>query len=91
MLSVMDRTLPTFMYLTSDGSELLVNLDQIKIVDQITHSTVRLMFAPNMTVTVHGEKAVIELLGLLAKSCIITDGTPLPEALAKAIDSPPPG
>jgi hypothetical protein len=72
------------MYLEADEGELLVNLEQVKIVDQITDSTARLMLLPNLTVTVNGHKAVSELVSLLGKYCVVPDGTPLLEALSKA-------
>jgi len=69
--------------LHTDEGELLLNLEQVRTVDRILNESVRLVFSETMTVTVRGEKTVNELLSLLANDCVVTDGTPLPAALAK--------
>jgi len=89
----MENKLPIFMYLvsgTDPENALMVNLAQVKMVDQITDSSLRLLLDPNIDVTVRGEKSVTEVLGLLGRHCITPDGTPLPEALAKARDNQKP-
>jgi hypothetical protein len=78
-------TTPVFMLVATGADEtntesMLLNLDQVRLVDQITRDTARLVFSEEFTVTIHG-KAVGEMMALLASNSITPDGRPLIEAL----------
>jgi len=62
----------------SDGTDTIVNLDQVHVYDQIADSHVRLVFDAGHEIQISGPAAK-EVIALLAANCIITDGTPLPE------------
>jgi hypothetical protein len=81
----MEKT-PTFLLLfTNDGvADSLFNLDQIRVIDQITETSLRLFFTETHAVTINGAGAVQELLGLIAKNAITADGRTLPEIIAVA-------
>jgi hypothetical protein len=80
----MQKQTPNVSYLMTTGAEkeeVMRNLDQVRSVF-IEDRELRLVFSENHMVNITGS-AYKELLGLLASNCIITDGTPLPEHLAK--------
>ena len=79
-----NKSLPNFMLLTGtgpDGRELIVNLNQISVIDQISTNGMRLVFGP-ATVNLTGP-AVKDVITLLSDNCIVTDGTPLPELMER--------
>jgi hypothetical protein len=59
-------------------------------VDQITETSVRLFFTEKHAVTIGGVEAVQEILGLIAKSAITTDGNPVSEVMATGLRSAQP-
>ena len=56
------------------GGERMLNLDQVRMVDQITGDHIRLIFSEQHAVDLTGP-IVNELLGLLGNACIVLDGT----------------
>ena len=85
----MNPNIPTFLYLHGEapGEEFLVNLHQVRTIDQITHDTVRLVFDGHFTVTVHGANTVSELLSVLGGNCITPSGISLAAVLSEAHES----
>jgi len=61
-----------------DGSSTILNLDQVRIFDQISESHIRLVFDDKHAIEISGSAAK-EVIRLLAANCVISDGTPFPE------------
>lgn len=70
-------------------TDLLVNLNQIRVIDQIRTDSARLVFSETFPVTIHGEKAVTELLAFVSHNSVLSDGRPLLEALGITEPKPP--
>jgi hypothetical protein len=76
---------PNFMLLTStspQGGEWLINLDQVRMIDQISHQGIRLVFSEQHMINLTGP-AVKDVMTLVANNCIVVDGTPLPEVMER--------
>ena len=91
-----DSKFPLFVMLTVTAEpqgapeELLINLSQVRMVDQITNDTARLVFSEKFTFTLQGEQDVARLLGLLGKYSVATDGRPLAEVFSISGPNTPP-
>lgn len=73
-----------FVYIEgADGAEFLINMDQVRIIDQIRENHIRLVFSETYTLTVHNVGAA-KLLGFIGKNAVTVDGSPLPDVLTKS-------
>jgi hypothetical protein len=66
-----------FIYLSFQEGEVLLNLNQIVFVRDISDEQITLDLSNGREVTIHGESAVTRVIGLLAKYSAIPEGTPL--------------
>ena len=75
--------MPTFMYISgNDGKEFILNLNLVRMVDQIAAGHIRLLFGERHIVTLTGEMAN-EVLSLLVNNCIVSNGMPFPEFMER--------
>ena len=66
----------------TDGKEWILNLDQIRMVTNISREGLRIIFSENHVVNFTGP-IVKDLLTLFADNCIVADGTSLPEYMER--------
>jgi hypothetical protein len=77
-----EKRIPNFLLFNSDEGSALLNLNQIRTVDQIRDGHCRIFFSETYIVELHGEGAT-RLLAVLYAHATGLDGTPVAEALAK--------
>jgi len=65
-----------------EGKEWVLNLDQVRMVDQIEMESVRLCFSEHHSVTLTGECAQ-EVLSIIFKQCVASNGMPMNEYLER--------
>lgn len=82
---------PSFLLMvTGDGSgDCLLNLAQLRAVDQITETSIRLVFSATHTITVNGAGTVREVLALIGRDAKITDGRSIPELIEAVLSQSP--
>lgn len=73
-----ERNIPHFYYVQGDEGTSLVNLDQVKVVDEIRDGHCRLVFENSFTISLNG-RAVSELIGFLIANSKLLDGTSFAE------------
>ena len=75
---------PRFVFLpTDDNRQALVNLNQVRYIEKISDQHVRLLFAPDHTIDVHGQNAS-DLVEYCLTHAVQADGQPLPDAVRDA-------
>jgi hypothetical protein len=71
--------MPNFMLIPdADGKEWILNLDQVRMVTNISEGSLCLIFSENHSVNLTGDVAKA-LLSFFGKNCVWSDGRPLPE------------
>jgi hypothetical protein len=79
--------MPCFMMIVNEeGKEVLVNLNQVRVVEKLAADHVRIVFAPDSSITSRGQSA-IECLGLCAAYSVLPSGTTFAEVLQKHADA----
>ena len=73
---------PVFLFFTADEGMSLLNLHQVRLVDQIRDTHCRIFFSEDHIVELHGEGAT-QVVALLITNAITSDGTPVPSLIAK--------
>ena len=73
---------PLFVYLSFAEGEVLLNLNQIVMVREISGEQLTLEMSSGRSITLHGAEPVSRVLALLAKYAMIPEGVPLAKFLA---------
>jgi hypothetical protein len=68
---------PLFVYLSFPEGELLLNLNQIVFVRDISAEEVTLELSSGKTITIHDAEPVTRILALIAQHSVVPEGTPL--------------
>ncbi|MBZ5492940.1 MAG: hypothetical protein LAO76_18635 [Acidobacteriia bacterium] len=77
-----EKNFPTFVWMANDNSQQLINLGQVRVIDEISKGHCRLVFSENYTHTLTGDGADSLVAQIVAHSVTI-DGTPTAELWAK--------
>jgi hypothetical protein len=82
-----EKNFPTFVWMTNGNSQQLINLGQVRVIDEISKGHCRLIFSENNPHTLIGDGADSLVAQIVAHSVTI-DGTPVMDVWKKLGEQP---
>jgi hypothetical protein len=87
-LKVKDKMPCFMMVLGDDKQESLINLNQVRLIQKISDSHVRILFDTTFTLELHGESAT-KFLGFCMAYSVLPDGVTVAEAVLRTQSTEP--